>query len=152
MASNTTTETTKGFDVSTYAVRNQAGAVDVQATHLKFTQDLHAYILSEKTDNDVISKAVERAFRDRNVSTLGMNAILHYTMENIEVAPANFNAIRERVANYVRSNTRAFKVSKGKGGGVQWLTSQGETPSTPPVSTSLRPGPLSVRPRATIAP
>lgn len=137
---NSSDQVTKAFDLSEYAVRSTSGGIDVQATHLKFTQDLAGYIASEKTDNEVIAKAVEKAFRDREVKTLGMNAILHYAMENLEVDPANFNTIRDRVAQFVRTNSKSYKVSKGKGGGVQWLQSESNAPSAAaPSSGSMRP-------------
>lgn len=126
------------IDLSGYAKRTASGSVDIQATHLQFTKDIAELVAAEKTDNEVIALAVEKAFRDRQLTTLGMPAILHYAMENLEVDPTNFNMVRERVANFVRTNQRNYKVSKGKGGGVQWLGNE-QPASLPPSSNSVRP-------------
>lgn len=137
---------TKTFDIASYAKRLPTGAIDVQATHLQFTQDLANLGASEKTDNEVIARAVEKAFTDRKVTNLGMLAVLHYAMENLEVPASSFNTIRERVAGFIRTNTRSYKVSKGKGGGVQWLQSE-ETPAPAPPAASVAPSSGSMRPR-----
>lgn len=134
-------DTAKAFDLSGYVTRSTNGAIDVQASHLKFTQDIASLVATEKTDNEVIAGAVEKAFTDRKVKHLGMNAIIHYTMENLEVDPSNFNTIRDRVAQFVRSNTKQYKVSKGKGGGVERLGGEGAAQSSgaPASSGSMRP-------------
>lgn len=134
-----TEKTEKAIDIANYVVRTNTGAIDTQGSHAKFARDVASLVQSERMDNEVIGLAVAKAFKDQKVSTLGMNAILHYSMENLEVDPGNFNAVRERVANYVRSNTRDFKVSKGKGGGVQWLQHAAAPSAAPPSSGSIRP-------------
>lgn len=134
------------FDLSSYVIRDsKTGAVDVQASHLKFTQSVAALVQEERADSEVIAKAVEKAFRDRpGTKTLGMTALLHYAMESLAVPEGSFNRIRERVATYIRSNKNQFTVSKGKGGGVTWEHGE-ETArihSAPPASSG------SIRPRA----
>lgn len=130
-----------------YVQRSNDGTVDVQSTHMKFTQDLHAFIQAEKSDNEVIAQAVAKVWRDRQgTKTLGMQALIHYTMENLKVDPQNYNLIKERVYAYIRNNTRLFKIGKGKGGGVSLLEQEGlstQVPqgasSTPPKSGSIQP-------------
>jgi len=129
----------KQIDLTSYVVRTSNGAIDTQASHAKFSRDVAALVQSERMDNEVIGQAVAKAFRDQKVTQLGMNAILHYAMENLEVDPSNFNTVRDRVAQYVRTNSRDFKVSKGKGGGVQWLQHPETAQTNPPSSGSIRP-------------
>lgn len=134
----------KTFDLSGYVKRTPVGTIDVQGTHLQFTQDIASLVAAERADGEVIAKAVEKAFKDRSVTTLGMNAILHYAMENLDVDPGNFNSIRDRVATFMRTNKNQYRVSKGKGGGVEWLhqADARQAPSSqPPSSGSIRPRP-----------
>lgn len=138
-----TLDNTKAIDISGYVKRLEDGAIDARATTEQFNQALSALIATERADNDVIAVAVRKAFSDRNAEVLGMNAILHYTMENLDVDPTNFNLVRDRVAGYIRANQKEYGVSKGRGGGVKWnmhpTHAPTNTPSQPPSSNSIRP-------------
>lgn len=137
-----------GLDMDKFALRTKDGAVDIQATHTRFTQELHSFIQSEKMDNEVIAAAVKTAFQTHNVTTLPMGAVLQYTMELLNVVPSDYSMISERVRRYVKNNASRFKVAKGKGGGVSWIPES--TPNVPVSSTSVQgsiPPSGSIRPR-----
>lgn len=136
--------------LASYVNRSADGTVDVQGTHMKFTQDLHAFLQAEKSDNEVIAQAVGKVWKDRQgVKTLGMQALIHYTMENLKVDPQNYNLIKDRVYAYIRNNTRLFKIGKGKGGGVSLLEQEGSGSNTqvPQGSTSAPPKSGSIQPK-----
>jgi hypothetical protein len=131
--------------LSEYVKRATDGTVDVQGTHMQFTQDLHAFIQAEKSDNEVIAQAVAKAWRDRpGQKTLAMQALIHYAMENLKVEPVNYSVIKDRVHAYIRNNTKLFKIGKGKGGGVSLVevegaNAQAAATSTPPKSGTIQP-------------
>lgn len=149
-ATDTQDKSDLGLDLDKFAMRTKDGSVDVQATHARFTHELHHFISSEKMDNEVIAAAVRQAFATHNVTTLPMGAVLQYTMELLNVAPPDYSMIRDRVQKYVRNNVNRFKVAKGKGGGVSWIPDQtAATPnaSIPPSAQPSTPPSGTIRPR-----
>ncbi len=125
--------------LSGYVTRTPDGNIDVQATHVKFTQDLNKFMQMEKADAEVIAKAVEKVWQDNPDSkTLTMGAVVHYAMQNLEYPPEGFTDLSERVADFIRNKPGLYKINKGKGGGVTRVA-EGAPGSQAPVGGSIRP-------------
>ncbi len=125
--------------LSGYVARGSDGNVDIQATHVKFTQDLNKFIQMEKADGEIIGKAVEKVWLDNPDSkTLVMGALVHYAMQNLEYSPEMYGDLSERVAEHIRNKPGLYKINKGKGGGVSRVTSDVHTSSVP-AGGSIRP-------------
>ena len=137
-----------GLDLSRYVIRTKDGTPDIQATHNRFATDLHNFINGERIDNETIAQAVREAFQSHNVTSMRMGAVLQYTMERLNVLPADHSIVESRIKQYVRSNVNRFKIAKGKGGGVSWLDDEAAQSQNVAAPVSVAP-PGSIRPRST---
>jgi len=123
--------------------RTRDGQIDVQKTQLNFTRALNVVVAAEREDYFTIGKALREVFESNpNAKRIGMAPLVHYAMQKIEIPDhGKFNAMKEKVANYIRNNPHLFKISSGKGGGVEWVGGEKAYssiyPSQPPSSRIL---------------
>jgi hypothetical protein len=106
--------------IKQYGVMDNQGRIDVQATHIKFTSDLTNFERGAQDEGNVIADAVRGVFAERNYETVGLSALIYYTMEKLSFDDNNFNQVRNKVISYIRGNKATFKVGKGAKGGVSW--------------------------------
>lgn len=131
--------TSETLNLSSFVTRNTDGSIDVQQTHVKFTNELNKLIQTEKADGEVIAQAVEKVWKDNpDQKTFPMPALVHYALQNLEYSPESYGDLSERVANYIRAKSNMYRIGKGKGGGVSRVDAGAPMASTPP-SGSIRP-------------
>lgn len=104
--------------------RGTDGKIDVNATLAAWSNDLAVYAAKEEADMDVIADAVNRVWDENpGLKNLSMDTLTSYTIRHIPgVAPQAFGEVADRIKDYVRSATDLFALTKGKGGGVQFLS------------------------------
>lgn len=106
--------------VAHFIVRSN-GVVDREATLSKFSGELSLYIAKRETDEAEISNGVNMVFdrhRGVNINTAALKSLV---CAELKTAPGAMAEVGERVANYIRDNSvegGAFRVRKGKGGGI----------------------------------
>lgn len=117
-----------------------SGEIDEQASTRAFQERLSAYKAECETEEDTIADAVHAQFDLYPGASQNMPALVHGTLGRLNVQPANFKTMEEKVLAYVRENsdraekldkktkaviqakeeprTRLFGIKKGVGGGV----------------------------------
>lgn len=103
------------------------GSVDKAATLQATDAALDAYIAESELEQETIGQAVHALFDRPDLAKgarLNMPYVVSQTLQALNASPANFKALSERVAQYVRDNAgeqgsgATFGIGKGKGGGV----------------------------------
>lgn len=105
--------------MSEYVVRDTTGTVDIDATIEKFGTELQSYLDTAERESVDIGNAVHAVFDQHKGVNINMPALVSLSLQWLDVSPANYSDMSEKVADYVRSHKDAFLVSKGKGGGVR---------------------------------
>jgi hypothetical protein len=115
------------INLSTFVVRDSAGAFDLNATMDKFEDSLLAFQSELETEQATIGAAVHAVFDSHKGKPLTMPTVTNYTLNNLNVQSENFTVLFEKVKNYIRQNagergSSVFSIAKGKGGGVsRWV-------------------------------
>ncbi len=129
------------ISLPSFVVRGTNGSVDVAATTAKFGDELTKFIAANETEVAVIASAVNAVFDDYRGATLTTPTLVTYALGKLNATPANMATLSDRIRAYVHDNsdrpairskegkkeilvpaeaprTRAFRISKGVGGGV----------------------------------
>lgn len=113
------------LNLATFCERAEDGSIDVDATVLKFEGELLKYQVERETELATIGAAVHGVFDSHKGTTINMPAVVTMALQSLNVQPATYAALSERVATFVRDNAsdkredgRSFRIAKGKGGGV----------------------------------
>lgn len=110
--------------MNTYLVRAANGGIDHEATCLKFAGDLLKYEAERETENAVVGDAVGAVFDQFKGARLNMPAVVSYSLTRLNVQPANYKTLADRVHSYIqdhagpRESGALFSIAKGKNGGV----------------------------------
>lgn len=123
-------------------VRGDDGSVDQEATVESFSNALSARVQEEETQEHVIADAVNSAF-DRHIGEpQTMPFLINGALSILNVLPANYKSMSEKVAQYVRTNSgdresgALFTIGKGKAGGARrWSDVKSSAPKPAPAST-----------------
>jgi hypothetical protein len=119
-------------------VRDESGALDVEASVAGARADILNYQANRETETATIALAVAEVFAKFPAARLNMPVVRSMTLHALNAQPENFQALGDRVLDYVRENAgekrtdgKLFKISKGKGGGVRlWSDVPEEKPAT----------------------
>lgn len=103
------------------AVRATDGSIDVEATLAGVAEQLLALVEAESTLNENIAAAVGAVFDTHWGKVLPMPAVCSLAAGLMGVTPDAYTETVAAIGRYIRSNA-AFKVAKGKGGGVSRLS------------------------------
>jgi len=101
------------------AIRNSDGVIDVEDT-LEALETQLQNLSAEEADRDYrIGAAVQSVFDQWLGKTLTLPSLVNEALRHLEVTPETFTSESAAVADYVRARKDgAFKIAKGKGGGV----------------------------------
>ena len=102
------------------AVRAEDGSINVEATLAGVAEQLLALVEAESTLSGSIAEALATVFDTHRGKTLPMPAVCSLAAGLMGVSPSEFNETVAAIGRHIRSNA-AFKVAKGKGGGVSRL-------------------------------
>lgn len=108
------------------------GKTDKAATLASCGDAIDLYTAERETEEATIADAVGALFDEHKGAALNMPYVCNEACRSLNVQPANFKALTERVAEYVREHAQGekvgetwerpeseFVISKGKGGGVR---------------------------------
>lgn len=113
--------TDKIKNLNSAVVRTTDGIIDTEATLASFAEQVLALVDQEEERGVDIDLAANAVFDANRGVTLSMpfvcGAVVQALVAKGLVTPATFNTMLAQVGAWVRSNP-AFKVAKGKGGGV----------------------------------
>jgi hypothetical protein len=116
------------INMSAYAVRDAAGAVDSDATVAKFSADLDTYIAERETENEVIAAAVDSVFDAHKGTRLNVPFVVReaLTALNVSAMPSALGMLTKRTHAYLTANSkgdnRLFEIVKGPTGGIARLS------------------------------
>ena len=120
-------------------VRGSNGSIDQDASLLAFQAAMEQHIVETETEESAIADAVSAQFDKYPGASQNMPALVNGALTYLNVTPATFTSLSEKVAQYVRDNadhgavkakdgsittpaeaprTRLFRIAKGVGGGV----------------------------------
>ena len=125
-------------------VLSQSGEIDEQASTRSFQDALSNYKAERELEADTISAEVHAIFDQHPGASISMPALTGMTLRALNVQPANYKTMEEKVQAFIRQNsdrvekkdkktgevvqaaepsrTRSFGIKKGVGGGVcRWL-------------------------------
>lgn len=108
------------------------GKTDKAATLASCDAAIDLYTAERETEEETIAEAVGALFDAHKGAALNMPYVCNEACRSLNVQPANFKTLTERVAEYVRDHAQGekvgesferpdseFVISKGKGGGVR---------------------------------
>ena len=104
-------------NLSECAVRFTDGTIDVEESLLAFQTQLEELSLKEEGSLDAISQAVNAVFDLHLGKVLPMPAVCAIAAQRMGVTPSEYTETNKAIGLWIRNNA-AFKVAKGKGGGV----------------------------------
>lgn len=107
-------------NLSGYVVRDTNGAVDMDATVLKFRTDLDAHLAARAERDSQIADAVNAVFDQYRGANINLPALETLALSKLGADPSNYGELAEALRSYIKDNSGeggAFKVAKGKGGG-----------------------------------
>jgi len=130
--------TMSDISLVSYAVRDASGSFDLEATVEKFRGDCLRYAAARETEDTEIGEAVRAAFGEVALGgSLNMPYLQSKVLQALNAQSANFKALQDRTANWVREHAQGesikndkgeatgverpdseFVIGKGKGGGV----------------------------------
>ncbi len=119
-----------------YTVRGTDGSVDVAASANAYALALTKFVAENEIPATDIETAVEAVFDQH--AKLPMPALLSAAVNELGATPAQFKALTERCAAYVRGQATLGRlvISKGKGGGVSRLALPGQPIPAKPAKTA----------------
>jgi hypothetical protein len=112
---------------------------DLDANVAAFTSAYAKFIVENHDMSEKIGAAINAVFDTYRGTVLTMPILANFAMQHLSYTPATFKVLSEKVCEYVRENadrhektdkdgvilqaaeaprTRAFKIAKGKNGGV----------------------------------
>jgi hypothetical protein len=122
------------INLSTFAVRDEAGEMNLEATLQKFKEVLFQHQVERETELSTIGAAVHTVFDKNKGATINTPALLTMTLLELNVQRENHKVLVERIQNFMRKNTvpegTTFRTSKGKGGGVSRVCDCVDKPKT----------------------
>ncbi len=102
------------------------GRIDTDASVSVFADALAAYQVEHELETETISDAIHAQFDAYPGASQNMPALVHGALSRLNVQPANYAAMEEKVLAFVRENSdRAAKTDKKTG-----TVTPGETPRT----------------------
>lgn len=113
------------INLATYAIRSEAGNIDLPATLAKFEVTLIQFQAERETEAASLGVAVGGVFDQYRGINLNMPAVTSMALTRLNVQPENFKILTEKVQTYIRDNAgeresgAIFHIGKGKGGGVR---------------------------------
>lgn len=126
-----------------FVVRGEDDKIDFKATCDKFAERLMEYEAAVEREEGAIAAAVHAVFDKLTVkgASLTIPVLINFALNNLGATPENYPILRDRIANWIRSNsdrpkqvekgtgfvvaeaepprTREFHIGKGKNGGVR---------------------------------
>lgn len=127
--------------LSNFAVRDESGKLDFDATMAAFAARLTDYEAAVGMETEQIANAVHSVFNKFPSINLTMDAIVSFALPDLNPTPDNHTILSARIKDYIRDNadrpavldevtkatitpaeaprTRLFAIAKGKGGGVR---------------------------------
>lgn len=123
------------INLATFAVRDEAGELDLSATVAKFEGALLQYQAERETELATIGAAVNAVFDAHKGASINMPAVTSLALQKLNVQPETYKALSERVQAFVRDNASEergggiFRIAKGKGGGVSRWADVPEKPA-----------------------
>lgn len=106
------------MDLSSFVKRATDGSVDKAATVAQFSAALDTFVSETAEEQTNIANAVSAVF-DKNLGQrITMPVLCANAAQVLNAQPSNWQALTEKVAAYVRSNTSEYSIAKGKNGGV----------------------------------
>jgi predicted secreted protein len=122
---STATSTLALAAVLPFVVRTPDGKTDELASLNKFRDALGKFTAERETEETTIAAAVTEVFDENKGVNINMPALQSLVLHKLNVSPATFKVMGDRVAEYVRAHSSAkreegglYKIGKGKGGGV----------------------------------
>lgn len=128
------------LSLTTALVLSASGEIDEQASTRAFQDALANYKAERELESDTISEQVHAIFDQYPGASIQMPALINMTLRSLNVQPANYSTMFEKVGAFVRANsdrpatvdkktkavlvpaeparTRSFGIKKGVGGGV----------------------------------
>lgn len=109
-------------NINAFVVKSENGSVDVEASCLKFRGELEKHLAAREVETSAIAEAVHAVFDQYKGVNINMPALTNAVLSRMGATPSTFAVLSERTAEYVRENAGeggAFKIAKGKGGGVR---------------------------------
>ena len=116
------------INLAQYILRSEDGTIDLDSTLIKFQADCEKYEAENSADNATVKDAINTIF-DRYPSNINMPALVSLVAGELKATPAQFETIKDRVANVIKGDP-SFKVAKGRNGGV----SRSVTVEAPPAT------------------
>ena len=110
--------------LAAYAVRDEAGQIDLEETCGQFASDLIKFQAERETETSVVAEAVNAVFSAHPGAKMNMPYVTGEALKLLNVQPETFKLLTERVQVYIRDNNgdrpsgKLFHIGKGKGGGV----------------------------------
>jgi hypothetical protein len=113
-------------------VRASDGSIDQDASLDACSDAIVKYCAERETEEATIADAVNALFDEHKGARLNMPFVQSATLRTLNVQPANYKVLSEKVAQYVRDHSQGekaedgsvarpdslFLIGKGKGGGV----------------------------------
>jgi hypothetical protein len=116
------------INLAQYIVRLTDGSLDLDSTTLKFQADCEKYEIENKADNAAVKDAIHAVF-DQYPSNINMPALVSLVAGKLGASPAQFETIKDRVADVIHASPE-FKVAKGRNGGVSRPVTVAAPPAT----------------------
>lgn len=108
--------------ITTKLVLKTDGSIDTAASTAAFGKALSLHIAERETQDKEIGEAVSALFDRYPGQKIAMPAVASMAAQSLNAQPENFKTLSDRVAEYVRANSKSddslFVINKGKGGGV----------------------------------
>lgn len=112
-----------------FTVRDSNGSVDVQASVAAYSNAITDWVTANEIPISSVENAVEAVFDSHSVR-LPSPFLTSLVVQEMGVAPDQFQAASNRVAAYVKGQIASgrFDSTKGKGGGVSRLVRLSDIP------------------------
>lgn len=105
-------------NVMDFVVKGSDGSIDREKTLDTFEASLDAHIELLARDQTVLAEAIETIWSEMPTATIQTPALVTLALSRTGFTPANYQALRERAEDVIRSNPRYYVV-KGANGGVR---------------------------------
>lgn len=109
------------INFAAFAVRNDDGTLNVEASCEKFKVDLLKDDASQSANLDEVKNAVNRYFDQYKGKKVPMNALQAGVGAILNLGPDGFASLTERITRVIKDNPQTFSQKKGRNGGT-WRT------------------------------
>ena len=115
------------MNLNTFAIRNETGMIDVEATMLKFQIELESHIELQNSKQGAVENAVNATFAKFPGATLNVPSVVSLSFaearaigfgDNTKDMGETFKVWGEDVRTFL-ANSNKYKVSRGRNGGVK---------------------------------